>query len=81
MTFVQFLTYVNEAIAARGAKEPSLNDHWNTQVSFRWVEAGGQLDEIYDMKQFTLGIDALNARFGIAYRPAKANVTRVWKCR
>lgn len=76
ISFLQFLGHINRKTATRGTREPVLNRHWNTQVSFWWVRQGRGVEETYDIGQFDHGIRALNERFGIEYWPRKANPTR-----
>ncbi|SMX45892.1 sulfotransferase family 2 domain-containing protein [Actibacterium lipolyticum] len=60
LTFTEFVNAVCERIEARGANEPRLDHHWNTQIPFSFKDAGFKFDELYTLKS----ADAFFERFG-----------------
>jgi len=78
LSFIEFLTHIRDDVAkARETKdEPQLNNHWNTQVPFRFLDWDFKYDHAFQLESFGKAIDWLNKEYGMAAPEARTNVTK-----
>lgn len=78
LSFIEFLSSIrNDVAKARQAGEdPKLNNHWNTQVPFKFRDWHFQYDKKFQLENFGEAIRWLNEKYGMAAPEARTNVTR-----
>jgi hypothetical protein len=76
ITFREFAYSVCERIERRGANEPKLDHHWNTQVPFSFENEQFQYDEIYSLKSAHTFFNRIGALTGAQIFEEKLNRTK-----